>query len=468
VLFSGSAEAASVRLAWDPSTGPDVAGYIVTWRPADATVEQTITVGNVTTWTLKNLTSGRAYVISVRAYSTRQVQSQPAEITAVAAERVAVNGGAHRLSVGQTATWLAHAWGFDNTVEYLFRRYSPEQGWIVVRDWASSPTFSWAPGPHESGRYVLDVLARQVGSTAAFQAHTSTGYIAVGDASQTVATTSRMDFDGDGRADPTVFRPDTATWYSLLSERAHTTSRTTRWGEGSDTPVPGDYDGDGRTDIAVYRPATGTWSVLSSASDYSESSTVSWGISIDVPVPGDYDGDGTTDVAVFRPASGTWFALLSGSGNAAYLSRAWGLSTDIPVPGDYDGDGTTDIGVFRPSSGTWYILGSLSNFASPRAIRWGMTADRPVPADYDGDGRVDLAVFRPSTGVWWILASATGFTTFEGSRWGVATDLAVPADYDGDGRADTAVYRPGSGTWFVRDQFSRGWGVATDTPVLAR
>ena len=32
-----------------------------------------------------------------------------------------------------------------------------------------------------------------------------------------------------------------------------------QWGMGGDVPVPSDFDGDGKADITVYRPGSGTW-----------------------------------------------------------------------------------------------------------------------------------------------------------------------------------------------------------------
>jgi glucose/arabinose dehydrogenase len=266
------------------------------------------------------------------------------------------------------------------------------------------------------------------------------------------------DFDGDGRADVTVFRPSTGVWYI----RGSSGSPGYTWGGGADIPVAGDYDGDGMIDAAVFRPSNGTWYVLQSGN---LSGTIyAWGGAGDIPVPGDYDGDGKTDRAVFRPSTGTWYIVKSSTMIGALYN--WGGGADLPVPGDYDGDGKTDIAVFRPSTGTWYVVRSSTMMGA--LFDWGGGADIPVPGDYDGDGRTDVAVFRPSNGTWYLIQ--TGTMTGEIVAFGGGADIPAPGDYDGDGQTDIAVFRPSTGVWYVINSSTRlgdvvAWGGSGDIPI---
>jgi hypothetical protein len=271
------------------------------------------------------------------------------------------------------------------------------------------------------------------------------------------------DFDGDRKADITVFRPSTGGWYTIQSSSGTGTLNT--FGGNGDIPVAGDYDGDGRIDIAVFRPSTGAWYIAQSSTG--TVATYTFGGPGDIPVPGDYDGDGTTDIAIFRPSTSTWYIFLSSTWTG--VTYSWGGIGDIPVPSDYDGDGKTDVAVFRPSTGVWYIIKSRT--LTGLTFTFGGAGDIPVPGDYDGDGKTDIAVFRPSTGGWYIFLSrsGTGFTYM----FGGAGDIPVPGDYDGDGQTDIAVFRPSTSVWYIfQSSTSTGltytWGGRGDIPILQR
>ena len=269
---------------------------------------------------------------------------------------------------------------------------------------------------------------------------------------QTPAPTgkSSFDLDGDGKADPTVWRSSDGIWYTKRSSDGQTASA--QWGSQAlgDTLVPGDYDGDGKSDRAVYRASDGWWLVLQSSNGQLMASK--WGSQAlgDVPVPGDYDGDGKTDIAVWRESDGWWLILQSSTGTlkAALWGNKAGLG-DTPVPADYDGDGKTDVAVWRESDGWWLILQSSNS--QLKAALWGNKAglqDTPVPADYDGDGKADVAVWRKSDGFWYILKSTD--SQLKWANWGnPAGDVPVAADYDGDGKSDIAVWRPSDGFWYM-------------------
>ena len=256
------------------------------------------------------------------------------------------------------------------------------------------------------------------------------------------------DFDADGRADLSVFRPSLGDWFILRSTQGFTAAH---WGVSTDKIVPADYDGDFKTDLAVWRetgygdPTRSYFFILQSSDNTFRQEQL--GSAGDLPtIVGDWDGDGRADVAVYRGGVQSYFYYRpSASPGISFISVPWGTSGDKPVRGDFDGDGRFDAAVFRPSNSVWYVLKSSDN--QPIFLSWGLANDRPVPADYDGDGKTDIAVFRPSDSVWYILNSADGTAFIR--QWGISTDTPVPADYNGDGKAETAVYRASEQRWYI-------------------
>jgi hypothetical protein len=279
---------------------------------------------------------------------------------------------------------------------------------------------------------------------------------------RTPVVSTVRDYDGDGRADITIFRNSNGGWFVNPSSSGGLLQ--VYWGAPSlqDQPVPADYDGDGKADIAVYRRTTGWWYIRQSSN--AALVQVYWGAPSldDLPAPGDYDGDGKADVAVYRASTGQWF--IRRSSDTVLMQVSWGAPSlgDIPVPADYDGDHKADIAVYRRLTGEWFIRRSSDS----SLLQVGLTPsfrDIPIPADYDGDGKADIAVFRQSSAEWVVLQSSNG--TLLDVYWGAPSlgDTPVPGDFDGDGKADIAVYRTSTAGWFIRRSSDAGltnlaWG----------
>lgn len=313
------------------------------------------------------------------------------------------------------------------------------------------------------------------------------GYRAVQAAA--LPTIASLDFDNNGAADFTVFRPAEGKFFVLQGPRFTSALSITSSSASSatDTILPGaDYNGDGKIDAATYRPATlgpsalaGTWTIQLGQT-FTTAMSVDWGTTGDLPIPGDWDGDGRTDVAVYRPFESKLYVLQAGSNYTTAFSVAWGAPGDTAFTGDFDGDGRLDFACFRPTEGRVFIL--QGGFTRAFSVVFGLANHTWVPGDYDGDGRTDLATYTPATlgpsnvvGTWTVFQAGTGYTTQFAVTWGTTGDTPVPGDYDGDGRLDMAVYRPTELTYFVLQggsgftrAFSVAWGTTGDTLLSVR
>lgn len=198
-----------------------------------------------------------------------------------------------------------------------------------------------------------------------------------------------QDFDGDGKADPTVVRLENGTgqllWYTLMSSTGQ--PRVVRFG-GPDRALRGDFDGDGKADIAVYRREFGkpasTFIIRRSLDNQIE--YFSFGnAETDHVLPADFDGDGKTDLIITRATDNQrwWYWIASSTGE--FHSRQFGNSGsgfvfDNPVPGDYDGDGRSDLAVWRNGNfppAYFYVDRSRDGLF---ALHWGFGITENVPA----------------------------------------------------------------------------------------
>ncbi len=268
-----------------------------------------------------------------------------------------------------------------------------------------------------------------------------------------------FDYDGDGRADVSVYRPSNNYWF--LSHSSDSQFSYHYFGAPGDIPTPADFDGDGKTDLAIFRPSSGDWWYQSSISGAFIGKH--WGSNSDIPRPSDFDGDGKADYIVYHPSNNYWYRLSSATGQSSEVY--FGTAGDKALIGDFDGDGKSDPAIFRPSTGVFWYQSSIDSVH--RAIVWGTSTDVPVAADYDGDGKTDAAVYRPSNGYWYIYLSGSGSYSF--TNFGTSEDRPVAADYDGDGKADIAVYRPSNGTWYLQRSTggfnAQEFGNSTDVPT---
>ena len=251
------------------------------------------------------------------------------------------------------------------------------------------------------------------------------------------------DFDGDGKADFATWRPigtggPSGNAYFFVMQSSDSTVNTIDFGQmGDDPTVSGDYDGDGMADPAVFRcPSTAgqcTYFYLGSAG--SGTTFVPWGFGTPFSQfanPGDFDGDGKHDFCLQRtnpnaPSGGQFTLLRSSDFGVEYVN--WGNNTDLIAPGDYDGDGTSDYAIARNQAGqrTWYVLSSDASTILYYAVPFGLGTDTLTPGDYDGDGSQDIGVFRPDADpdqnfFYSLRSSDLGVTSFE---WGQQGDYPV-------------------------------------------
>ena len=252
------------------------------------------------------------------------------------------------------------------------------------------------------------------------------------------------DFDGDGKVDLAYIVPPAggqSAAYAILKSSANYEFGQAQFVPAGfpslgDTPVVGDFDGDGKADPGIWRSSQGVWIIPRSSSNYTTYIFAQWGQAGDTPIVGDFDGDGRSDLGFYR--NGLWGFLKSSQSyslaSAQFLS--WGSAGLAPIVADFDGDGRLDLAYVAPPangqsavysilrSSTGYSFGAGDVLFVPAGFP--ILGDTPLVADFDNDGKADPGIWRASEAVWIVPRSSTNYTSFIFAQWGLSGDVALP------------------------------------------
>jgi hypothetical protein len=175
------------------------------------------------------------------------------------------------------------------------------------------------------------------------------------------------DWDGDGQTEIGIFRNGTFIRARLVTIETCITCPplafadvlgSVSFGQAGDLPVAGDWDGDGKDDVGVFRPDINQGAFLLRVPEVFQACTVCppqtffvtqtipFGVAGHLPVAGDWDGDGRDDIGTYDPL--TTNAFLSVDLIKATFVFQLGQPGDRPLAGDWLGSGRDGFGVFQP------------------------------------------------------------------------------------------------------------------------
>lgn len=286
------------------------------------------------------------------------------------------------------------------------------------------------------------------------------------------------DWDGDGRATPALYFPDSGefkVWQTITA--TDKPDSVIRFGTPGRTllPVTGDWNGDGRADWGTYDPATATFMLEYPERNYQPTLVFTFGEPGAIPVAGDWDGDGKWGVGVYDPAMSR-FSLrnVPGDGtpdqviNFGKAGAGW-----LPIAGRWRDGTTARVGLFDTGAGVFHLDQMSGVRETTNSFVFGPTGKRwqPIAGDWDGDGLSTVGLFDPATAQFYLRNSnstgAADLTLNFGSS--DKTWRAVAGDWDGDGKDSVGLWESPL-SFYLRNSNSSGktdWQMTCAYPLDA-
>ncbi|HNS77602.1 MAG TPA: fibronectin type III domain-containing protein [Syntrophorhabdus sp.] len=125
LVLMGTGHAADVRLAWNASPEPDIAGYKIYYGTASRVYDWSIDAKKVTTFTVSGLADGRTYYFAVTAYDTSNLESTYSNEVSTSTCRYSISppgqsfpasGGTGSINV---STQSACSWNASSNVSWM-------------------------------------------------------------------------------------------------------------------------------------------------------------------------------------------------------------------------------------------------------------------------------------------------------------------------------------------------------------
>ncbi len=133
-----------IRLAWDPNTEPDLAGYHLKYGTTSGIYQQTIDVGNVTSYDVRDLAANQTYYFVVLAYDLAGNESPPSN--EVSAQPTVIVGVLLNLTGSDSPDPVSSGGNITYTLSYSNTGDTAATGVVVSDTVPANTTFVSATG----------------------------------------------------------------------------------------------------------------------------------------------------------------------------------------------------------------------------------------------------------------------------------------------------------------------------------